>query len=91
MINAFIVLFSFRRKSSPALAQAVLDGIAALGGTVKDYGVVSTPLLHYFVVCQNTNGAYGEATEKGYCQKLSEAFKKIRGEVSPSKPVKHPA
>ena len=78
----FSNFLSFSRKSSPALAQAVLDGIAAVGGTAKDYGVVSTPLLHYFVVCQNTNGAYGEATEKGYCEKLSKAFKKIRGDVS---------
>eukprot|EP00095_Tigriopus_kingsejongensis_P008784 maker-scaffold120_size336265-snap-gene-1.10 protein:Tk08784 transcript:maker-scaffold120_size336265-snap-gene-1.10-mRNA-1 annotation:"hypothetical protein TcasGA2_TC011920" len=67
------------RESSPALAQAVLDGINALDGTPMDYGVVSTPQLHYVVVCQNTKGAYGEATERGYYTKLSEAFKKFRG------------
>ena len=51
----------------------------AVGGVAKDYGVVSTPQLHYFVVCQNTNGAYGVATEEGYYKKLTDAFKKIRG------------
>lgn len=36
-------------------------------------------MLHYFVACRNSNGAYGEPTEEGYYNKLVNAFKKLRG------------
>uniref|UniRef100_A0A8C8H2A0 Phosphoacetylglucosamine mutase n=1 Tax=Oncorhynchus tshawytscha TaxID=74940 RepID=A0A8C8H2A0_ONCTS len=62
------------RPSSDSLSQAVLDGVHALGGHSKDYGLVTTPQLHYMVCCQNTQGRYGEATVKGYYRKLSQAF-----------------
>ena len=51
------------------------------GSSAKDFGIVSTPMIHYFVVCKNTDGAYGECSEKGYNEKLSKAFKTIRGQV----------
>uniref|UniRef100_A0A8C7G130 Phosphoacetylglucosamine mutase n=1 Tax=Oncorhynchus kisutch TaxID=8019 RepID=A0A8C7G130_ONCKI len=60
------------RPSSDSLSQAVLDGVHALGG--HNYGLVTTPQLHYMVCCQNTQGRYGEATVKGYYRKLSQAF-----------------
>lgn len=62
------------RSSSASLSQAVLDGVSALGGHSKDYGLVTTPQLHYMVRCQNTKGRYGEATVQGYYRKLSQAF-----------------
>lgn len=62
------------RSSSASLSQAVLDGVSALGGHSKDYGLVTTPQLHYMVCCQNTQGKYGEATVEGYYKKLSQAF-----------------
>ncbi|XP_071760700.2 phosphoacetylglucosamine mutase [Centroberyx gerrardi] len=62
------------RSSSARLSQAVLDGVSALGGHSKDYGLVTTPQLHYMVCCQNTQGRYGEATVEGYYRKLSQAF-----------------
>ncbi|XP_012724274.2 phosphoacetylglucosamine mutase [Fundulus heteroclitus] len=62
------------RSSSASLSQAVLDGVKALGGHSKDYGLVTTPQLHYMVCCQNTQGKYGEATLEGYYSKLSQAF-----------------
>ncbi|XP_074541997.1 phosphoacetylglucosamine mutase [Halichoeres trimaculatus] len=62
------------RSSSVLLAQAVLDGVSALGGHSKDYGLVTTPQLHYMVCCQNTQGKYGEATVEGYYNKLCQAF-----------------
>ena len=49
---------------------------------MKDYGVITTPMLHYFVACINTDGVYGEATEDGYFIKMVTAFKKLRGDVS---------
>lgn len=62
------------RISSAALSKAVLDGVSALGGHSKDYGLVTTPQLHFMVCCQNTCGKYGEATVEGYYRKLSQAF-----------------
>jgi len=67
------------RSSSASLAQATLDGVEAAGGQAVDFGVVSTPQLHYNVVCKNTNGAYGIVGEEGYFNKLASAFKLIRG------------
>lgn len=62
------------RSSSARLSQAVMDGVSALGGHSKDFGLVTTPQLHYMVCCQNTQGNYGEPTVEGYYKKLSEAF-----------------
>ena len=83
-MDAKAVVFVGRdtRTSSPALAQAVLDGIEAMKAEVVDYGVVSTPQLHYFVVCHNTKGVYGQATLEGYYDKLSKAFVAFRQGVS---------
>ncbi|XP_058835464.1 phosphoacetylglucosamine mutase [Topomyia yanbarensis] len=67
------------RYHSPQLAKAVLNGIAAMKGSVRDFGIVTTPMLHYFVMCSNTNMAYGLPTEEGYMTKLITAFKNIRG------------
>jgi phosphoacetylglucosamine mutase len=53
-----------------------------MGGDVKDYGIVTTPMLHYFVACINTHGSYGEPTEDGYFKKMITAFKKLQGGVS---------
>lgn len=51
----------------------------------SDYGLVTTPQLHYMVCCQNTQGKYGEATVEGYYKKLSAAFiqltKNVRSHV----------
>ncbi|XP_057180337.1 phosphoacetylglucosamine mutase [Triplophysa rosa] len=62
------------RPSSGSLSQAVVDGVSSLGGKFHDYGLVTTPQLHYMVCCRNTNGCYGSATVEGYYQKLSHAF-----------------
>ncbi|XP_036406214.1 phosphoacetylglucosamine mutase [Megalops cyprinoides] len=62
------------RPSSEGLSQAVLDGVSSLGGHGHDYGLVTTPQLHFMVCCQNTQGRYGTPTIDGYYQKLSKAF-----------------
>ena len=69
------------RPSSNDLGKAVLDGIKAAGGIAKDFGIVSTPQLHYFVVCENTKGEYGKPTIDGYYEKLSAAFNAFREKV----------
>ncbi|XP_071089934.1 phosphoacetylglucosamine mutase-like [Haliotis cracherodii] len=66
------------RPSSASLAHALMEGIQALDGKFKDFGLLSTPQLHYIVCCQNTNGKYGAPTEDGYYQKLSSAFIKFK-------------
>ncbi|KAJ3643989.1 hypothetical protein Zmor_026667 [Zophobas morio] len=76
-----IVVGKDTRPSSPSLAKSVMDGVLALAGKPIDYGIVTTPQLHYFVVCKNTNRQYGEPTEDGYYKKLTGAFKKLRGET----------
>lgn len=68
------------RPSGPILVAALEDGFKALGVTARDAGVTTTPILHYLVRAINTKGtpeSYGEDTEEGYYQKLSESFKKL--------------
>lgn len=67
------------RYHSPILLKAVTDGVLALKGKFKSFGIVTTPMLHYLVVCSNTNGDYGKPTEEGYYSKLITSFKSLRG------------
>ncbi|XP_058120303.1 phosphoacetylglucosamine mutase [Anopheles ziemanni] len=68
------------RYHSPQLSRAVVNGVLALKGTVTEFGIVTTPMLHYFVTCTNTQNAYGLPTEEGYMNKLITAFKTLRGD-----------
>ncbi|KFV77949.1 Phosphoacetylglucosamine mutase, partial [Struthio camelus australis] len=72
--DALVFIGRDTRPSSKKLSQSVIDGISVLGGQYHDYGLVTTPQLHYVVFCQNTQGQYGKATLEGYYQKLSKAF-----------------
>jgi len=68
------------RPSGPALVAAFEDGLKAMGAESRNEGVQTTPILHYLVRCVNTRGTkedYGEDSEKGYYEKLSNAFKKL--------------
>jgi phosphoacetylglucosamine mutase len=65
------------RPSGEALVAALVDGLKALGASFTDLGIKTTPQLHYFVRCLNTQGTpecYGEASEQGYYNKLGEAY-----------------
>lgn len=48
---------------------------------LSDYGLVTTPQLHYMVCCQNTHGKYGDATLEGYYSKLCQAFLQLTKNV----------
>lgn len=48
---------------------------------MTDYGLLTTPQLHYMVYCRNTSGQYGKATTEGYYQKLSAAFVELTKQV----------
>eukprot|EP00096_Caligus_rogercresseyi_P005952 TRINITY_DN2204_c0_g1_i1.p1 TRINITY_DN2204_c0_g1~~TRINITY_DN2204_c0_g1_i1.p1 ORF type:complete len:535 (+),score=91.95 TRINITY_DN2204_c0_g1_i1:2164-3768(+) len=73
------------RASSVPLSEAVVDGIQCDElSSLRNFGVLTTPQLHFFVVCKNTSGAYGDPSEEGYFKKLSTAFVALDKE-SPSK------
>ncbi|KFO94840.1 Phosphoacetylglucosamine mutase, partial [Buceros rhinoceros silvestris] len=75
--DASVVIGRDTRPSSEKLSQSVIDGISILGGQYHDYGLVTTPQLHYMVCCRNTQGQYGKATLEGYYEKLSKAFTEL--------------
>jgi phosphoacetylglucosamine mutase len=62
------------RESCPLLLDAFKTGVEKLNGVLVNYGLLTTPQLHYMVRCLNTNGAYGEPNEDGYFNKLTQAF-----------------
>ena len=67
------------RASGSRLVAALVEALQATGTEHTDYKLLTTPQLHYVTRCINTKGSpyeYGEATEQGYYEKLSTAFKK---------------
>ncbi|XP_016837506.1 phosphoacetylglucosamine mutase [Nasonia vitripennis] len=76
---ASVIIGRDTRSSSLPLSQAAVEGVKAMNGNLKDFGVVTTPQLHYVVHCTNTNGAYGVPTVEGYYEKISKAFKTAVG------------
>lgn len=66
------------RYHSPRLLKAVADGVIALKGNVREFGIVTTPMMHFFVVASNTKEVYGKPTEESYYEKLISAFEKLR-------------
>ncbi|XP_004628361.1 phosphoacetylglucosamine mutase [Octodon degus] len=80
--DAFVVVGRDTRASSEKFSQSVIDGVTALGGLFHDYGLLTTPQLHYMVYCRNTGGQYGKATVEGYYQKLSKAFVELTKQAS---------
>ncbi|KAL7944705.1 hypothetical protein V8C42DRAFT_79462 [Trichoderma barbatum] len=71
------------RPSGHSLVTALADALEATGIEYTDYKILTTPQLHYLTRCVNTEGtpkAYGEVSEAGYYNKLSEAFvRALRG------------
>ena len=77
-IKARIVYARDTRDSGPHLVAALKAGLDCVRAESTDYGLLTTPQLHYVTRCINTKGSpyeYGEATEKGYYEKLAAAFK----------------
>jgi len=77
---AKVVFARDTRASGPSLVKALKAALDALGVEYKDYGLLTTPQLHYMVRCINTANtpyAFGEPTEKGYYEKMAAAFKTI--------------
>lgn len=81
---AAVVVGRDTRPSSDRLHAAAVAGVTALGGKVVECGVVTTPLLHYRVVCANDGGCYGEPSNEGYSNKLVQAFLKLQSGPTPA-------
>ncbi|KAK4229069.1 putative phosphoacetylglucosamine mutase [Podospora fimiseda] len=76
------------RPSGHTLVTALASALEATETEAADFKILTTPQLHYLVRATNSEGtplAYGEVSEAGYYNKLSEAFvrcmkgKKIEG------------
>jgi len=74
--SARVLIAIDTRPSGPSLRAAAVDGVEDLGGTVVDFGLLTTPQLHYMVRCSNDAG-YGEPTTDGYNSKLANAFAEL--------------
>jgi phosphoacetylglucosamine mutase len=88
---ARIVFARDTRASGLTLVAALVDGLTATGTEFTDYKIMTTPQLHYITRCSNTYGSeyhYGEISEVGYYEKISNAFKqamkhrKFKGHVT---------
>ncbi|EEH04853.1 N-acetylglucosamine-phosphate mutase [Histoplasma capsulatum G186AR] len=87
---ARVVFARDTRASGSRLVGVISTALRASEVEFEDFKYLTTPQLHYIVRCKNTLGTpyeYGEPTEKGYYQKLSEAFKKVMKGRTTSGPV----
>lgn len=78
------------RASGSRLVSCLVDALEATGAELTDYKILTTPQLHYLVRCANTQGtsnAYGELSEKGYYEKLGDAFKRAMKHKKANGPV----
>jgi len=74
--QASLFLARDTRPSGLVLSQAVKDGISAMGGICKDFGLLTTPQLHYIVFKHNSGET---ASEDAYNMDFSTAFKNLVG------------
>lgn len=75
------------RASGSRLVECLTEALNATGAQYTDFKFLTTPQLHYNVRCINTKGTqdeYGEASEKGYYEKLAAAFKQAMGQARPT-------
>ncbi|QPG75619.1 hypothetical protein FOA43_002976 [Brettanomyces nanus] len=75
-IVPMVVIARDTRQSGPRLVSAVIDGVNALNGHITDFGMLTTPQLHYITRCSN-DGSFGVASEQGYYNKLIKTVTKI--------------
>lgn len=78
------------RPSGARLVKALEAGLKATNVTYKDFGILTTPQLHYLVRATNTQNdknPYGEVSEAGYYKKLAAAFKRATANAKITSPV----
>jgi phosphoacetylglucosamine mutase len=77
---ARVVFARDTRASGPRLVGGLTSALTSTQVEFLDLKFLTTPQLHYVVRCKNTLGTqyeYGEPTEQGYYEKLSDAFKRV--------------
>lgn len=86
-VKANVIIGRDSRESSPRLAESTIDGIKSIeNSTFEDFGLLSTPQLHYLVRTKN-DPAYGEYSEKGYYEKMTQAFKFMFKDCENQEPI----
>jgi phosphoacetylglucosamine mutase len=78
--KAKVIFARDTRASGPALVNALKAALDAVEVDYKDYGIMTTPQLHYVVRCintANTSYTFGEPTEQGYYEKMAKAFRTL--------------
>lgn len=78
------------RASGPSLVKALKAALDALHVDHTDFGILTTPQLHYLVRSINTydkgpEKSFGEPTEAAYYIKMATAFRKIMKDRNPIK------
>lgn len=72
-----VVVARDSRESSPRLSTATIDGLKSIDNTnFEDYGLLTTPQLHYLTRTKN-DPSYGKTSEEGYYKKMADAFNEI--------------
>eukprot|EP01061_Rhynchopus_euleeides_P007502 TRINITY_DN16530_c0_g1_i1.p1 TRINITY_DN16530_c0_g1~~TRINITY_DN16530_c0_g1_i1.p1 ORF type:complete len:541 (+),score=220.91 TRINITY_DN16530_c0_g1_i1:36-1625(+) len=69
-----VVVGSDTRETGPALLAGLKAGIEAVGGTIEDHKIVTTPQLHYFVHKQAE-----KPDEQHYVATVAKAFRTLMG------------
>ncbi|UJR15912.1 hypothetical protein I4U23_002833 [Adineta vaga] len=75
--NATIAIAYDTRQSSPLLSSIVRRAAEIFDANIMDFGLLTTPQLHYAVRCYNDDGLYGHYTEAGYFDKICTAFRSL--------------
>jgi len=78
------------RPSGERLVKALKAGLDAAGAEYIDYGIATTPQLHYLVRATNTQNQphpYGEVSLEGYYKKIAGAFEQAMKYTAADGPV----
>nr|QEV87526.1 phosphoacetylglucosamine mutase [Locusta migratoria manilensis] len=73
-VPASIFIGMDTRPSSLELSSALKEGVTALGGEIHDWGVVTTPMIHYFVAAKNSGLV---PSKENYYTKLVDNFRTL--------------
>ena len=82
-LPAKVIVGQDTRASSPALTTLFISGAKALGATVVDLGIVTTPQLHY-VVRSTWQNKPESASVEGYYTDLTKAFLQLIRSARPA-------
>lgn len=75
---ASVIIARDTRPSGTRLVKALIAGLESVGAKYVDYGVLTTPQLHYLTRATNTQDdalPFGEVSEEGYYKKIADAYK----------------